>query len=54
VRLSLTLLILAAVGFGAGIGWWVHPGAGLAVGSLALGCIALFRDDGSTPQRGRP
>jgi hypothetical protein len=51
VRVSLTLLILAAIGFGAGIGWWIHPGCGLAVGSLMLAAIALFRDDGKT--RGR-
>jgi hypothetical protein len=52
VRVSLTLLILAAIGFGVGVGWWIHPGAGIAIGSLALGWIALFRDDGKT-QRGR-
>lgn len=46
MRLSLTLLILAALGLGAGIGWWIHPGAGVALGSLAIGLIALFRDDG--------
>jgi hypothetical protein len=46
VRLSLTLLILAAIGFGVGIGWWVHPGAGIAIGSVALGLVALFHDDG--------
>jgi len=46
VRWSLALLILAAVGLGVGIGWWIHPGAGLAVGSVALGLIALFHDDG--------
>lgn len=51
MRLSLTLLILAAIGLGVGIGWWIHPGCGLAVGSLVLGVIALFRDDGKT-QRG--
>jgi len=46
VRLWLALLILAAVGLGVGIGWWIHPGAGVAVGSVALGLIALFHDDG--------
>jgi len=46
VRWSLALLILAAVGLGVGIGWWIHPGAGLAVGSVAFGLIALFHDDG--------
>lgn len=46
MRLSLTLLIVAAIGFGFGIGWWVHPGAGVAAGSILLGLIALFRDDG--------
>jgi hypothetical protein len=50
MRLSLALLILAAVGLGAGIGWWVHPGAGIATGSLALGVAALFRDDGKGRQ----
>jgi hypothetical protein len=50
VRFSLTLLILAAVGFGVGIGWWVHPGAGLAAGRSPWGVIALFHDDG----KGRP
>jgi hypothetical protein len=53
MRLSLLLLILAAIGLGVGIGWWVHPGAGLTVGSLAVGVIALFRDDGTHPQKGR-
>jgi len=53
MRVSLALLILAAIGLGTGIGWWVHPGAGLALGSVALGAIALFRDDGTNPQRGR-
>jgi hypothetical protein len=51
MRLSLALLILSAVGLGVGVGWWVHPGAGLALGSAVLGVIALFRDDGSTPQQ---
>lgn len=51
MRLSLALLILATVGLGAGVGWWVHPGAGLALGSVTLGAIALFRDDGTYPQR---
>lgn len=46
MRLSLTLLILAAIGFGAGLGWWIHPGAGLAAGSVLLGLIALFHNDG--------
>lgn len=46
MRLSLTLLILAAIGFGVGIGWWIHPGAGIAVGSVTIGLIALFHDDG--------
>lgn len=46
MRLSLTLLILAAIGFGVGIGWWIHPGAGIAVGSFTIGLIALFHDDG--------
>lgn len=53
MRVSLTLLILAAIGFGVGIGWWIHPGCGLAVGSLMLGAIALFRDDGKTQRRHR-
>lgn len=46
MRLSLTLLIVAAVGFGVGIGWWLNPGAGIAAGSVALGLFALFHDDG--------
>lgn len=46
MRLSLTLLIFAAIGFGVGIGWWVNPGAGIAAGSVLLGLVALFRDDG--------
>ena len=46
MRFSLLLLILAVVGLAAGIGWWVHPGAGIALGSVALGLVALFRDDG--------
>lgn len=46
MRLSLTLLILAAASFGAGVGWWIHPGAGLAAGSIVLGLIALFHNDG--------
>ena len=46
MRFSLILLILATIGLGVGIGWWVHPGAGIALGSVALGLIALFRDDG--------
>jgi hypothetical protein len=46
VRLQLILLIIAAIGVGAGIGWWVHPGAGVAAGSILLGLIALFHDDG--------
>lgn len=46
MRLSLTFLIFAAVGVGIGIGWWIHPGAGVAVGSVLLGLIALFHDDG--------
>lgn len=50
MRLSLILLILAATAFGVGIGWWVHPGAGIAAGSILLGLIALFHDDG----KGRP
>lgn len=50
MRLSLMLLILAAAGVGAGIGWWVHPGTGIAAGSVLLGLIALFHDDG----KGRP
>ncbi|HWU47212.1 MAG TPA: hypothetical protein VN133_10695 [Humibacter sp.] len=44
--ISLVLLILSAVGLGAGVGWWVHPGAGIAVGSIMVGLIALFYDDG--------
>jgi hypothetical protein len=51
VRLSLALLILSACGVGAGLGWWIHPGLGLAVTSLCLGGVALFRDDG-TQQKG--
>jgi hypothetical protein len=51
MRFSLVLLILAAIGLGVGIGWWVHPGAGIAIGSVMLGLIALFRDDHS--QKGR-
>lgn len=54
MRLSLALLILAAVGLGVGIGWWVHPGAGLAFGSIALGAVALFRDDGAPDPRKGP
>jgi hypothetical protein len=50
MRLSLALLLLAVIGLGAGIGWWIHPGAGLAIGSLALGVVALFRDDGKGRQ----
>lgn len=46
MRVSLTLLILSAVGFGVGIGWWVHPGAGIAAGAVLLGLITLFHDDG--------
>lgn len=46
MRASLILLILAAVGVGVGVGWWVHPGAGITVGSVVLGLIALFYDDG--------
>lgn len=46
MRLSLLLLLVAIVGLGVGIGWWVHPGAGVALGSVALGLVALFRDDG--------
>ena len=53
MRSSLALLLLAAIGLGAGIGWWVHPGAGIALASIALGAIALFRDDGAPdPQKG--
>jgi len=46
VRFSLVLLLLAVVGLGVGISWWVHPGAGIALASVALGLVALFRDDG--------
>jgi hypothetical protein len=36
--------ILAGVGLlalGVGLAWWVHPGAGLAVGGLALFALGL-------------
>ena len=52
MRLSLALLIVAMVGLGAGVGWWVHPGAGIAVASVALGALALFRDDGTSATKG--
>lgn len=45
--MSLALLILSGVGVGAGVGWWIHPGLGLAISSLALGGVALFRDVGA-------
>ena len=44
MRWSFALLFLAAVGVGVGVGWWIHPGAGVAVGSVLLGIIALFID----------
>lgn len=46
MRLSLISLILCAGGVGFGVGWWVHPGAGIAVAFILLGLIALFHDDG--------
>lgn len=46
MRLSLTLLILSAIGVGVGLGWWIHPGAGVVAGSVLLGLIVLFHDDG--------
>ena len=54
MRVSLALLILAAIGLGAGIGWWVHPGAGIALTSLVVGVLALFREVGDRPQKGQP
>ena len=46
--LSLVLFIVSAVGFGVGIGWWINPGAGIAAGSIMVGLIALFYDDGKS------
>lgn len=59
MRLQLALLLLAVIGLGVGIGWWIHPGAGLALGSIALGVVALYVDDGKPaippgePKKGR-
>lgn len=50
MRLNVALLLLSAAGIAFGLGWWIHPGAGIALGSLGLGAVALFRDDGT----GRP
>lgn len=54
MRLRLALLLISVAGLGSGIGWWIHPGAGIAVGSVALGAVALFLDDGkpSDSQKG--
>jgi len=54
MRLSLALLLLAVLGLGVGIGWWVHPGAGIAVASIAVGYVALFRDDGTNQSQKGP
>lgn len=51
MRWSVALLTLAIVGFGIGIGWWIHPGAGIAAASVALAVLALLID---VPEKGRP
>ena len=43
------LEVLMIVVVGAGIGWWIAPGAGLvAVGALGLGLLALAQKPGGS------
>lgn len=42
----LVVALLGVVGVGVGLGWWVHPGLGLAVSSALLLVGALTFDDG--------
>jgi membrane associated rhomboid family serine protease len=41
------LLVLSVLAAAVGLGWWVHPGAGLLLAGLSGVAFALLIDDGS-------
>lgn len=43
--MRLLLLLLSVCGVGFGLGWWVHPGFGIAVGAALLGVVVLTYGD---------
>lgn len=47
----LAVLLLAIVGVSVGLGWWIHPGAGITVGSVLLGGVALLLEEKDPARR---
>lgn len=45
--LSLLLIVLGSTGVGVGVGLWVHPGAGIAAGSLLVFVVGVLLGYGS-------
>ena len=45
-RLLLLLLVVSVLVAAVGLGWWVHPGAGLLLAGACGGVGALLLDDG--------
>lgn len=47
MKLSIVMLAASVASASAGLGWWVHPGAGLLLAGCAGAGLSLLRDDGS-------
>jgi len=47
LQVLLVLLVLSVLAAAVGLGWWVHPGAGLLLAGVAGVAFALLIDDGS-------
>ena len=46
-RVLQVLLVLSVIAAAVGVGWWVHPGAGLLFAGVSGAAFALLIDDGS-------
>lgn len=47
MRARLTALVSSVAAAAGGLGWWVHPGAGLLLAGAAGAGVALLWDDQS-------
>ena len=45
MRVRLAVLAASVASVGGGVGWWVHPGAGVAVAGVLGGAWAMFWSD---------